>query len=204
MADSYGVVPNPLVLASGSPRRRALLERAGVQFEVCPADIPELQQPGEAPEAFARRLAAEKALAVARRLGTGEQRLVLGADTIVVLGGAVLGKPRDAEQAVEMLASLVGRSHVVTTGVAVARPSDGSVRDLAVHSRVRMRAASMDEIREYVATGESLDKAGAYALQGEGRRFVEAVEGSESNVIGLPLDETLELLRAGAAAERDE
>jgi len=182
----------PLVLASGSPRRRELLARAGVPFEVRPSDIAEVAMPGEAPERLARRLAAEKALAVARELDPG--RTVLGADTIVVLDGEIFGKPADAEHAVRMLSQLVGRTHVVTTAVALVDSRELRVRDLAVHSHVRMRPADEAEIRRYVATGESLDKAGAYALQGEGRRFVETVEGSESNVIGLPLDETLALL----------
>ena len=182
----------PLVLASGSPRRYQLLEQAGIDFEARPADIAEERSPGEPPEEFARRLAIAKALAVARSIGDG--RCVLGADTIVVLGDDVLGKPRDPEDAVRMLSRLVGRSHVVTTAVALVEAGDLRVTDLAVHSRVHMRWADEAEIRRYVATGESLDKAGAYALQGEGRRFVEAIDGSESNVIGLPLEETLALL----------
>jgi septum formation protein len=182
----------PLVLASGSPRRRQLLEQAGIDFEARPADIPEQRSPGEPPEKFARRLAIEKALAIARTIGEG--RRVLGADTIVVLDDDVLGKPRDREEAARMLGRLVGRSHVVITAVALVETSELRVRDFAVHSRVHMRCADEAEIRHYVATGESLDKAGAYALQGEGRRFVETVEGSESNVIGLPLEETLALL----------
>jgi len=179
-----------LVLASGSPRRRELLARAGFAFDVDAADIPELRAPGEAPEAFARRLAREKAQAVAAR---AHGAAVLGADTIVVLADDVLGKPTDAAHAVELLARLVGREHVVITAVAVA--SGGAVRVISVASRVRMRAASRDELRAYVATGEPLDKAGAYGLQGEGRRFVESVIGSETNVIGLPLEETIALLR---------
>ncbi|MEZ4216668.1 MAG: Maf family protein [Myxococcota bacterium] len=184
-----------LVLASASPRRRELLARAGFAFEVEPADIPEERAPEEAPEAFARRLAREKVLAVAAR---APGAVVLGADTIVVLGGDVLGKPRDPEHAVALLSRLVGRAHVVVTAVAVC--AGGVAREVAVASEVRMRDATRDEIRAYVATGEPLDKAGAYGLQGEGRRFVVAVAGSETNVIGLPVAETVALLRAAGVA----
>jgi septum formation protein len=189
-----------LVLASASPRRRELLARAGIAFEVMPAEIDERALPDEAPHALAERLAREKALAVAGRLGPAPRRLVLGSDTIVVLAGEVLGKPRDAEHAEALLGRLLGRSHDVVTGVAVVDSEGLAPRSLTVTSRVTMHAAGADEIRRYVATGEPLDKAGAYALQGEGRRFVAAVEGSESNVIGLPLEETLALLRAAGGA----
>jgi len=191
----------PLVLASASPRRRDLLTRAGVRFEVRPADIPEEMDPGEAPGAFALRLARQKALTIARELGPGATRLVLGADTIVVLGDDVLGKPRDPDHAIELLGRLVGRVHRVLTAVAVVEPDGGRVHDVLVESRVQMRAATPDEVRTYVSTGESLDKAGAYALQGQGRRFVEGVTGSETNVIGLPIEETLALLRCAGWAE---
>jgi septum formation protein len=183
-----------LILASASPRRRDLLDEAGIAFEVIPADIPEERRGDEGPVAFASRLAAEKARAVAERVGPAPARRVLAADTIVVLADRILGKPRDAQHAEAMLAELVGRRHEVVTAIAVTRSDSLATDVLAVTSRVHMRAASADELREYVATGESLDKAGGYALQGGGRRFVERVDGSESNVIGLPLDETLELL----------
>jgi septum formation protein len=184
----------PLILASGSPRRRDLLAQAGVAFEIMPADVPEERGTGEAPERFAARLAEAKAQAVADRIGSAPRRCVLGADTIVVLGDEVFGKPRDAEHAAELLGQLVGRTHRVITAVAVVASDTGVVHSCLVESRVAMRAASPAEIRAYVATGESLDKAGAYALQGEGRHLVEHVEGSETNVIGLPIDETLGLL----------
>ena len=189
-----GVGP-PLVLASRSPRRHALLTSAGLAFESLPADLPEEARPGETPRALVERLAAEKAAAVAQRLGPGPRRVVLGSDTVVVLGDEILGKPRHAEEAVAMLARLAGRTHVVWTGVAVVESDTGATLRLAVASRVTLRAAPEAELRAYVATGEPLDKAGAYAFQGEGRRFVERVEGSETNVIGLPLEETLALLR---------
>lgn len=184
----------PLILASASPRRRDLLDGAGIAFEVIPADIAEERRRDERPVAFASRLAAEKARAVAERVGPEPARRVLGADTIVVLGDSILGKPRNPRHAREMLARLTGRSHEVVTAIALVPSDTLEIEVRAVTSRVHMRAASPEELRDYVATGESLDKAGAYALQGGGRRFVERVEGSESNVIGLPLDETLELL----------
>jgi septum formation protein len=133
---------------------------------------------------------------VADRVGPEPARRVLGADTIVILDDSILGKPRDPRDAREMLARLTGHSHEVVTAIALIRSDTLETEVRAVTSRVRMRAASPEELRDYVATGESLDKAGAYALQGAGRRFVEHVEGSESNVIGLPLEETLELLGA--------
>jgi septum formation protein len=186
--------PTPLVLASASPRRSDLLRRAGVRFEVCPADIPELEQPGETPVAFAQRLAHSKALSVAERIGASPPRLVLGADTIVVLNGAVLGKPRDSDHALELLERLAGREHSVVTAVALVASDTLRVRQTVVTSRVEMRALERDELIAYVATGEPLDKAGGYAVQGGARSFVTRIHGSETNVIGLPLDETLDLL----------
>ncbi len=185
--------PSPfLILASASPRRRALLAPTGLAFEVRPADIAETFEPGEAPHSVVERLAEAKARAVAE---AAPHAVVLGSDTIVVLDNDILGKPRDAEHAVSMLRRLVGRVHRVLTGVALVSLSTEQVHVLSVESRVTMRAAEEDELRRYVATGEPLDKAGAYAFQGEGRKFVEHVEGSTTNVIGLPLDETCALLR---------
>ena len=186
----------PLVLGSGSPRRRELLARAGVAFEALAADIDERARAGEEPPAFALRLACEKARAVATRVGAKPRRIVLGADTIVVIDGDVLGKPVDPEDAARLLGRLVGREHRVFTAVAVlASDRSEHTASCVVASRVAMRAASEAEIRRYVATGEPLDKAGAYAAQGEGRRFIERIDGSETNVIGLPIEETLALLR---------
>ena len=188
--------PATLVLASGSPRRRQLLEKAGVAFEILPADIPEEQSPQESPSDFARRLAVEKARAVADRLPESSDRLVLGADTIVVIDGEVLGKPSDAAHADRLLSQLLGRTHDVITAVAIVDRRSRRIWQLQVESSVSMRTASDAEREAYVATGEGLDKAGAYAVQGEGRRFIERIVGSESNVIGLPVQETLALLRA--------
>lgn len=193
------VDPAPLVLASASPRRRDLLRRAGIRFEVFPADIPEIEQPGETPVAFAQRLAHSKALSVAKQLGASPPRLVLGADTIVVLDGEVFGKPRDSDHALELLERLVGREHSVITAVALVASDTLRVRQATVTSRVEMRAVERDELIAYVATGESLDKAGGYAVQGGARSFVTRIHGSETNVIGLPIDETVDLL--GEAAQ---
>jgi len=188
-----------IVLASASPRRREILTQAGVKFVAIPPQIDETMRLDESPTALARRLAVEKAEAVAADLAPEDERLVLGADTIVVIGDEVLGKPRDAEHAVRMLSRLVGHRHCVITGVAVARRGGHATSSLAVETQVSMRDADEDELRDYVASGEPLDKAGAYAIQGEaGERFVTSLEGSRSNVVGLPLEETLALLDAAA------
>jgi septum formation protein len=192
--------PAPLVLASASPRRRELLANAGVRFEVIPSHLPESARPGETPAQLAQRLAGEKAGAVARSLGPRPRRWVLGADTIVVIDGEVLGKPDDAGHALELLRRLAGRCHRVLTGVALVASDRLAEQHAVVESFVHMRAAGDGELRAYVATGEPLDKAGAYAAQGIGRRLIEKIEGSESNVIGLPLEETLALLRAAGIA----
>jgi septum formation protein len=184
-----------LVLASASPRRRHILSEAGLEFEVRPSSIEERSRPNEGADALAERLAREKAIDVAAQLAIAPPTPVLGADTIVVAGQDVLGKPRDEAHAIELLGRLVGRTHRVMTGIALAWSDDRPVRSRVVTSEVEMRAASREELVDYVAIGESLDKAGGYALQGEGRRFVVAVRGSRSNVIGLPLEETLALLQ---------
>ena len=187
-----------LVLASASPRRRALLGDAGVAIEVLPADVDETPEPGETPAETAARLARAKACAVAGGLD-GPRRLVLGADTIIVLGATLFGKPRDAAHAAELLRQLAGRTHRVITAVAIAESGGPRVWACSVESRVTLRALSRDEIERYVARGESLDKAGGYALQGAGGRLVEHVEGSHSNVVGLPVAETLALLEHARA-----
>ena len=188
-----------LVLASGSPRRRELLAGAGLVFRVQPADIDEAVLPGEAPRPYVERLARAKAAVVAGIVTTGAagggHAVVLAADTTVDLDGTVLGKPVDAADALAMLRRLQGRSHRVHTGVAVCDGA-GAVRSLVVSTVVTFRSAGAEELARYVATGEPLDKAGAYAVQGGGRAFVDALDGSETNVIGLPLDETLALLSA--------
>lgn len=185
-----------LVLASASPRRRELLERIGVPIEVRPADIDESVHAGEAPLAYVRRVAAAKAAALA----TGG-RWVLAADTIVEIDGAVLGKAADDAEAAAMLRQLRGRTHRVTTAVALAGP--GGRRERLVTTEVVMVDAGDDVVADYVASGEWRGKAGAYAVQGMAAALVREVRGSITNVIGLPLAEVVELLReAGVAAPR--
>jgi septum formation protein len=186
----------PLVLASSSPRRRRLLRRLGVSFSVRAPEADERPLPGEAPAAHVRRLALEKARAVARSLAPGSgARWVLGADTVIALDGAILGKPRGPGDAQRMLGRLAGRSHDVLTGVALVPVGGGRARGAVVRSVVTMRPRDREAIRRYVATGEPLDKAGAYGVQGRGRRFVSRVSGSLSNVVGLPLERLAGLLR---------
>jgi septum formation protein len=176
-----------------------LLDRAGIAFEIHPADLDEAPAPGEKPLDTLTRLAREKARAVASGLGP-PRRLVLGADTGVVLGDTLYGKPTDAADAVRILSELCGRTHEVITAVALCESEGPGLWECAVTSRVTMRDARRDELAAYVAAGEPMDKAGAYALQGDGSRFLLDVEGSETNVIGLPLAETLALLDAARDA----
>jgi len=185
-----------LVLASSSPRRRELLAEAGFAFAIDSPDVDERALPGESPEAQARRLALAKAEAVAERAPA--ESCVLAADTLVVIDADVLGKPRDADEAVEMLLRLQGREHRVLTGWALVVRALGLREHGCVESAVRMHAVDRDTARAYAASGEPLDKAGAYAAQGEGGRFVATIRGSRSNVIGLPMEEVRErLTRAG-------
>ncbi|GIW42306.1 MAG: Maf-like protein [Candidatus Binatia bacterium] len=173
-----------LVLASSSPRRHRLLASLRVPFEVVPPDAEESPRPGERPEEFVRRAARDKAAQV-RRLRPNSW--ILAADTEVALGARILGKPRDALHARRMLESLSGREHTVWTGVVLLDP-DGTARlDEACASVVRFRELRSEEIDRYVRSGEPLDKAGAYALQGGASEFVLEVRGSRSNVVGLPL-----------------
>ena len=153
-----------LVLASASPRRSALLHEMGLEFEIHPADIDETPFPGEAPRELVRRLARSKAQAVTDARRIGERRFILGSDTMVVLDEEPIGKPTDPEDAIRMLERLTGQVHTVMTGIAVLDVQTRSILDQVVESQVHMRNASRDEISRYVALGESLDKAGAYAL----------------------------------------
>jgi septum formation protein len=187
-----------LILASASPRRRELLERLGLPFEVRPSGIEEPLAAGVPASTLATTLARAKAADIADRLrAAGEAALVLGADTLVVLDGQPLGKPTSQGDARAMLRALRGRSHEVVTAVVV-RDADPAGRELteAVVSQVLMRDYTDDEIAAYVATGEPDDKAGAYAVQGRGRRLVSRVDGCYTNVVGLPLRTTARLLRA--------
>ena len=185
--------PLPLVLASASPRRRELLARAGFEFEVTPADVDERQRDRELPKAYVSRLAFEKAETVAAGLSDGRLQVVLGADTIVVVDDDILSKPRDTQDAREMLRRLSGRSHDVLTGVALLR---GPERRSAVEeTRVSLVELADDVIEWYLTTGEPMDKAGAYCVQGIASQFVERIEGSYTNVVGLPVSVVSRLLR---------
>lgn len=183
----------PLVLASGSPRRRRMLAELGLDFTLAVADIAEVAQPGESPADFARRLAGEKAAAVALRHPAS---WVLAADTVVARAGRILGKPADSEDAAAMLAALSGHWHTVWTGFALRRGRD--VLAEVVATEVRFAELSEPLIRAYVATGEPLDKAGAYGIQGRGGLLVREIRGSYSNVVGLPLAEVIAALTARA------
>lgn len=182
-----------LILASASPRRRDLLDQLGVRYEVEPADIDEIPATGEAPEEYVHRMAREKAAALTGR-HPGPGVAVLAADTTVVLEGKALGKPRDHADALAMLAGLSGRTHRVLTAVCLRIAARESV--CVVETEVDFATLGLEACEAYLATGEAWDKAGAYAIQGLGGAFVCAIRGSYSNVVGLPLAETWQLLRA--------
>jgi septum formation protein len=185
-----------IYLASGSPRRRELLAQIGVRFRTIGVSVDETPLAGEAPDAYVQRLAVAKAEAGWRAVpgdAASPPAPVLGADTTVVIDGTVLGKPADASDAARMLAALAGRTHEVLTAVALCDAA--GTRLQTSRSEVRLRAIDPDECRAYAATGEPLDKAGGYAIQGFGAVFVEALTGSYSGVMGLPVFETAALLR---------
>ena len=183
---SGDATPATVVLASASPRRLALLRQIGIEPVVEPADVDETLTDGVDVAAAVAGLAATKARAVAAR-HQGERLLVLGADTLVVLDGGPLGKPADPAEAREMLRRLSGREHHVVTGVAIIDTASGTDLGGVETTVVRFRTLSTDEIDAYVATGEPLDKAGAYGIQGGAGAFVEELVGDHSNVVGLPL-----------------
>ena len=193
-----------LILASASPRRQELLRNAGIQFTVQPAEIDETPLAGELPRACAERLAKEKALRVARNRPEG---YVLGADTIVVIDGEILNKPQDANDAARMLRLLSGRAHEVITGVCLVKPamdvqaqfSADLAETVSETTRVTMCDLSDIEIRDYIATGEPMDKAGAYAIQGIASRWIPRIEGDYSNVVGLPVALVFRMLRDARA-----
>jgi len=178
-----------IVLASGSPRRLELLERIGLTVRVIPPDVDETRHPDEEPDQYVERIARTKVNAV-----DGDGLVVIAADTTVVHDGHVMGKPGHPAEARSMLARLAGDTHAVFTGVAVR--SGERVSSTVDRTLVRMSPMTDDEIARYVAGGEPMDKAGAYGLQGVGAMFVEGVEGSPSNVVGLPLHVAARLLRA--------
>jgi len=190
-----------LVLASASPRRQELLRNAGIPFEVRATDIPEIPKPGEAPQAFAERMAREKARMIAKQRPRDH---ILGADTIVVVDHQILGKPRDREDAARMLRMISARTHQVTTAVCLLGPqmtaSRGTPRTAFEEVRsettmVTMNELSEEDIRFYVESGEPMDKAGAYAIQGIASRWIPRIEGDYSNVVGLPVYLVYRILR---------
>ncbi|GAB7026950.1 Maf family nucleotide pyrophosphatase [Geotalea toluenoxydans] len=181
-----------IVLASASPRRVELLSSAGIDFEVMPGDVDETLLPGETPEQHVLRLAKSKAEAVARK---GHGRYFIGADTIVVCDGEIMGKPQDSTDAERMLKKLSGVAHEVITGFAVVDRDEGSTVAEAVRTKVYFKPLRDEEIAAYIATGCPFDKAGAYAIQGGAAHMVRKIDGSYSNVVGLPLCEVVETLR---------
>ncbi|HET7212217.1 MAG TPA: Maf family protein [Terriglobia bacterium] len=182
-----------LILASNSPRRRELLQNAGFEFDVRPSGIEEIRLPGESPEDFARRLARDKALDVARQSVAGS--FVLGADTVVAINGEILEKPIDATDAARMLRTLSGRTHRVITGVCLVRAPQSVLAWTHETTSVTFRNLTEEEIGSYVASGEPFDKAGGYAIQGLASRFIPRIEGCYFNVVGLPIPLVYEILK---------
>jgi len=175
-----------LILASGSPRRKELLAMAGFAFKVMPADVDESFDPAAAPADIVAMLANKKAEHVYNGL-KGQDALIIGADTIVVIDNEILGKPKDNADAFAMLMKLQGRAHTVYTGVAVISACDGKTSAFASSTQVFMRKLSEAEIKAYIATGEPMDKAGAYGIQEKGALLIEGVEGDYFTVVGLPI-----------------
>jgi septum formation protein len=190
--------PPEIVLASASPRRSELLSRLGIRFNIVPSRVSEELLPDETPEEHVVRLSRDKAREVALRTDV-PGRWFIGSDTIVLRDDTILGKPRDALEAADMLRSLAGRRHQVLSGYAVFDRQSGATVSGAVATAVRFKELTEEEIAGYIATGEPFDKAGAYAIQGIGVFMVLGIEGSYTNVVGLPLCEVVEVLeRLGA------
>ncbi len=190
-----------LVLASASPRRRELLRQAGIPFRSVVPDVDETLPPGLPPRQAAERVAVRKAQAVARGVHQG---LILAADTIVVVEGDIIGKPRDRAHAIAILQRLSSRPHSVITGVCLLDTSSGGMLAASAETRVTMRPMSQAEVEAYVDSGEAMGKAGAYAIQETGDRFVERIEGSLTNVVGLPMELVLRMLKQFEDAEGTE
>jgi MAF protein len=184
----------PILLASNSPRRRQLLALTGWKYSVAASDVDESVCPGESPREYVRRLAEEKARAASQK-AHGE-RFVIGSDTTVVLDGDILGKPTDADEALHMLRRLRGRTHQVFTGIAVIRLEDGLTRTDVCVTDVPMRAYNEDEMTAYVASGDPMDKAGAYAIQHAWFKPVASMAGCYASVMGLPLCHLARLMRS--------
>jgi septum formation protein len=189
---------NPLILGSASPRRRDILTGLGIAIRTAPANVPEETRPGEVPSHYLERIVRDKLQGVARSLGTTAFAGVLVADTIVVIDGEILGKPNDKREAAQLVSKLVGRKHTVFTRYAISLASNQALPavERTVETLVTLRAASTLEVEAYANTGEGLDKAGAYAAQGIGAFLVERIEGSYSNVVGLPACEVIVDLKA--------
>ena len=195
---------NPLLLGSASPRRRDILTGLGLPIVVLPADVVEDVLPGEPALSYLERIVSDKLAAVAARAAGLTFSAILVADTSVVVGERILGKPKDVAEAEQLLGMLVGRSHVVYTRYAISSIANPGAPVCArtVASQVTMRAASRDEVRRYAATEEGLDKAGAYAVQGIGTFLIERIDGSYSNVVGLPACEVVaDLVQNGLLAQ---
>jgi septum formation protein len=184
-----------LILASASPRRAEILAAAGIPFEVRAAMVDESRLPGESPEEMVKRLAGEKANAVARIGNLSGPHIILGADTVVVADEEILGKPGNADGARQMLLKLRGREHRVITGFALLRTQDGSIRSGHEATRVWFSGMTEPEIDFYIATNEPLDKAGAYAIQGIAGRYIPRIEGCYFNVVGLPIARVWDALK---------
>lgn len=180
------------ILASSSPRRRELLQSIGLEFEVIPSHVPEVHQEGEAPEEYVARLSRDKASAIA---AGHPSRWVIAADTTVYLDETLLEKPTDAQDAKRMLATIAGRTHMVYTGVTLQNAGREYRETRVAETEVRMLPLSDGDIDWYVASGEPLDKAGAYAAQGIGGVFIDSIHGSFTNVVGLPLATLFQMLR---------
>ena len=180
------------ILASASPRRRELLASIGLDFEIVPSHIPEVRAEGEAPEEYVARLSREKAAAIA---SNHHDRWIIAADTTVLLGEQLLEKPADAADARRMLATIAGQTHIVYTGVTVMNAASEHHDTRVAESEVRMLPLDAREIAWYVETGEPMDKAGAYAVQGIGAMFIDSIHGSYTNVVGLPLALLFQMLR---------
>ncbi len=180
-----------IILASTSPRRRELLALLGIVFEVVPPMVEEIPSPGLSPREQAKQFALDKALSIARRY---PEDLVLGSDTVIEIDDALMGKPRDLHDAETMLRQLRGRSHHVLTAIALIHEAAHATHVRVETALVRMTPFTDQELRHYLETGESLGKAGAYSIQGEGARFIETIEGDYPTIVGLPLRQTADLL----------
>jgi len=194
-----------LILASASPRRAEILRNAGFEFTVMPADADESQLPGEAPDAYVRRLAETKARAIREAVaGSAASGFVIGADTAVVIGDELLAKPLDAVDARRMLKLLSGRTHEVLTGIAVAPLGGGAIMTHVETTQVTFLPLSDSEVERYITTGEPFDKAGGYGIQGLAGKFISRIDGCYFNVMGLPVSRLWQMLRDVGWREKSE